>query len=121
LSEQFQPPDQPPHQPPYGAPPLTSQIEGNVWKGFGLALLLQLLQIPIGLALSLFDSGAFLGSIIFIGVSQLVYMIPAIVIAAGKGLPHIVKGLIIGAAVVFLLNAACAGVVFYSLSQGSFH
>jgi hypothetical protein len=100
---------------------LTPPKEGSAWMGFGLSLLLHLLQIPIGIVLALFQSELFMFSLLFVGVSQLIYMIPAIVIAAGKGHSHIVKGLIIGAAIVFLLNAACTGLVFFSLSQSSFH
>ena len=121
MAEPFQPPDQPPHQTPYGAEPLTPQVEGSAWKGFGLSLLLHILQIPIALMLSLFDRDTPIFSFFFIGVSQLIYMIPAIVIAFAKGKKQLAKGLIIGAAVVFLLNAACTGMVFFSLSQGSFH
>jgi hypothetical protein len=117
MSEQFQPPNQPPYDSP---PPFTLPKEGSVWAGFGLSLLLHLLQIPIGIVLALFESELFMFSILFIGVSQLIYMIPAFVIAASKGKPHLVKGLIIGASIVFLLNAACTGVIFFSLSQGSF-
>ncbi len=118
MSEPVQPPD----QPPYGSPPpFTGPKEGSAWKGFGLSLLLHLLQVPIGVILSLFEPELVMFSILFIGVSQLIYMIPAIVIAASKGHSHLVKGLAIGASIVFLLNAACTGLVFFSLSQGSFH
>ena len=52
--------------------------------------------------------------LVFIGVTQLTYMIPAIGIAYFKRKPHIVKGLLIGAAITFLLNAACTGLFFVS-------
>jgi hypothetical protein len=48
--------------------------------------------------------------IALIGVTQSVYMIPAIVVAYGKGRDQFGKGLVVGAAVTFLLNATCAGV-----------
>lgn len=48
-----------------------------------------------------------------LGVTQTLYMIPAFVIAKGKGNDQLAKGLLIGAGVTFLLNAACAG---YALS-----
>lgn len=121
MSEQFQPPGQPPYQSPYSLAPPASQPEGSALIGFLLSLLLHLLQIPIVVILSLFESELLILSVLFIGVSQLVYMIPAIVIAFGKGKKQTAKGLIIGAAIVFLLNAACTGLIFFSLSQGSFH
>lgn len=72
----------------------------DVFRGLGLALLLHLIQLP----LFFLTSGVTLA---FVGVSQLVYIIPAILIARRKGRPDIGKGLIIGAAVTFLLNATC--------------
>ena len=122
MSEPFPPPNEPPYGQPYGSPPpFTPPKEGSAWAGFGLSLLLHLLQIPIGMVLSLFDAELFMFSLLFIGLSQLLYMIPAMVIVGIKGKPHLVKGLIIGASIVCLLNAACTGLVFFSLSQGSFH
>lgn len=50
-------------------------------------------------------------SLNFIGLSQLIYVIPAILIAWRKGRHDILKGLIIGAAITFLLNAACWGLI----------
>ena len=47
--------------------------------------------------------------LMFIGVSQLVYIIPACVIYARQGRRDMVKGLIIAASITFLLNAACWG------------
>jgi zinc transporter ZupT len=44
-----------------------------------------------------------------IGITQTIYMIPAFVIAKGKGKEQLAKGLLVGAAITFLLNAACAG------------
>ena len=49
--------------------------------------------------------------IVFIGVTQLLYIGPAIVIASRTGRSRLRKGLIIAAAVVALLNAACLGLV----------
>jgi hypothetical protein len=52
-----------------------------------------------------------------IGVAQLFYMIPAILVAYGKGRDQLGKGLFVGAALTFLLNAACAGVTIIRESQ----
>lgn len=77
----------------------------DVFIGLGLTLLLHLIQVP----LFFISSGV---SLFGIGVSQLVYVVPAIVVARSKGRPEIGKGLIIGAALTFLLNAACFTLIF---------
>jgi hypothetical protein len=87
----------------------------------GYSCLLHLLQIPLAvlawLVFSLlFDAetgaGVAFGSLLLVGVSQLFYMIPAVVIARRRGRTALAQGFIIGAAVVFLLNAGCWGLVF---------
>lgn len=87
------------------------QSAGNPWWGIGLTLLLHLLQIPIAILVGVLSSDpyAFFIPLIFWGVTQLVYMIPAVIIAHKTSKPHLVKGLLIGASISFLLNAACAG------------
>jgi hypothetical protein len=87
---------------------------GNAWWGFGLTLLLHLLQIPMAILVGVLasDPYSFFIPLMFFGVSQLVYIIPALLIAHKIGKPHIVKGLLIGAAISFLLNAACTGLFF---------
>ena len=83
---------------------------GNAWAGIGLTILLHLIQIPLAILFMAFsENGLYFFPILFIGISQLIYMIPAIVVANGKGKSHIVQGLIIGASITFLLNAACVG------------
>lgn len=81
---------------------------GEVWKGIGLTLLLHLIQIPIA-ALS---GGV---AVIGIGLSQLLYVVPAVIIAHRKGRKGLMKGIIIAAAITFLLNAACFGVIFVGM------
>ncbi|HJT25464.1 MAG TPA: hypothetical protein VJ873_12900 [bacterium] len=76
----------------------------DVWKGLGLAALLHLFQL-------FFFWMAFVPAWI-IGVTQLAYILPAIAHFRGKNRPGIVQGLIIGAAITFLLNAACFGYLF---------
>ncbi|MGH9837887.1 MAG: hypothetical protein ACREEM_03800 [Blastocatellia bacterium] len=85
-----------------------SQQSNDVWRGIGLALLFHLIQIPLAVV-TLFIS------LIFIGLTQLLYIIPAIVIYKRKGRPGVVKGLIIAAAVTFLLSATCTVLTFTSL------
>jgi hypothetical protein len=77
----------------------------EIWRGVGAALLLHLIQIPLMIVTSFF-------SLIFIGISQLLYIGPAIAIYHSKGRPGVVKGLIIAAAITFLLNATCTVIIF---------
>jgi hypothetical protein len=69
----------------------------QVWLGIGLLTVLHLL-------LFLFPIAFF-----FISVVQIIYLIPAILIFRKKS--GIVQGLLIGAGITFLLNAACFGLV----------
>lgn len=52
-----------------------------------------------------------------LGFTQAIYMIPAFVIARGRGKEQLAKGLLVGAAVTFLLNAACAGYLIWNYSR----
>jgi hypothetical protein len=56
--------------------------------------------------------------ILFFGVSQLVYVIPAIVLAATMKKHEFLKGLLIGAGISFLLNALCTAGVFLFIATG---
>ena len=49
------------------------------------------------------------------GVTQVLYMVPAILIARVSGRPRLANGLIIGAGLTFLLNAACWGLIQFGL------
>ena len=80
--------------------------KGSVGWGVGQILLFHLVQIPLA-AMTMFLSLA------VISVSQLAYVIPAIVVARRKGHEETVKGIIIAASVSALLNIACTGYVFY--------
>jgi hypothetical protein len=97
----------PQHQPPPNPP----QKSGSAWWGIGLTLLLHVLQIPIAIGVSMVSSDpySFIVPLIFFSLTQLVYMVPAVLIAMYAGKPHIVKGLLIGAGISMLLNASCAG------------
>lgn|GEM_PF-1873039 len=67
----------------------------HVWLGIGMLAILHLLFF--------FFPAAFF----FIGVVQIVYLIPATLIF--NKYPGIVQGLLIGGGITFLLNAACFG------------
>jgi hypothetical protein len=69
----------------------------QIWKGIGLLALLHLLLLVFPIAY------------FFISVAQLVYLIPALIICRkNRGM---IQGLLIGAGVTFLLNAACFGLL----------
>jgi hypothetical protein len=93
------------------SPQNPQQPGGSAWWGVGLTLLLHLLQFPIAILVNLVSSDpyAFIAPLIFFSITQLVYMIPALLIAHLTSKPHIVKGLLIGAGISMLLNASCAG------------
>jgi hypothetical protein len=81
----------------------------DIWRGVGLAFLMHLIQIPFAVVT------AFI-SLIFVGVSQLAYIIPAIIFYHRDGRPGVVKGLIIAAAITFLLNATCTVIIMTGLN-----
>jgi len=88
------------------SPLVDAKSKGSVAWGVGQIFLFHLLQIPLA-AMTMFLSLA------VISVSQLAYVIPAIVVARRKGHEDTVKGIIIAASVSALLNIACTGYVFY--------
>ncbi|HXI89711.1 MAG TPA: hypothetical protein VNO24_06810 [Blastocatellia bacterium] len=89
-------------------PILDAESKGSIVRGVGEVLLFHLLQIPLAFMTSFL-------SLAVICVSQLAYVIPAIIVARRKGHEETVKGIIIAASVSALLNIACTGYVFYGL------
>ena len=88
-------------------PMVEAESKGSVSWGVGQIVLLHLVQLPvaamtIGLSLAVMS------------VSQLIYVIPALIIARRKGHEDTVKGIIIAASMTALLNIACTGYVFYN-------
>lgn len=69
----------------------------QVWLGIGLLAALHLLLFLVPVAF------------FFISVAQVLYLIPAIVIFRKRS--GVVQGLLIGAGITVLLNAACFGLV----------
>lgn len=76
--------------------------------GLGLTLLLHSLQVPLAIATGFV-------SVIFIGVTQLLYLLPALVVALLVGRRGVAKGFAIGAATTLLFNLLSLGVVFVTL------
>ena len=95
----------------------------EVLKGFALGLGLiivctcLLAGVGIFLARHLQAFGIGMWLIFGFGVTQLIYMLPAILIARRRGRTGIAKGLIIAASLAFLLNASCFA-LFWSGKMG---
>ena len=94
----------------------------EVAKGFGLGLLLSGLFVYIlylGGRVETSYQGTLInlaeGAFFTIGVSQLIVIIPAIVVANRRKARGIKIGLIIAASLIALLNAACFGFIFLVL------
>jgi len=98
--------------------------QGSIGRGIGLVLALHagaaLVCAMIGLAAS---GDAMNGLVPFLGIGlfQLLYVVPALVIVLRKKQMRTAKGIQIALGITFLLNAACFGVVMVSLSGGNFH
>lgn len=97
---------------------VVEQSKGSISAGLGFTLVFHLLaQVPgFFLLLSILpgEEGLFQAfyPILYIGLSQLVYMVPAILIFRRRGDTETAKGLIIGSSITFLLNATCNGLLF---------
>lgn len=97
---------------------------GSVRKGVLLTILLHLLQIIVGPAVffvsmwllpnkgNQYGVGSFVLALGGYGITQMIYMIPAIMRFRKRGEQLTVQGLIIGASVTFLICAACDGSLF---------
>jgi hypothetical protein len=90
----------------------------ELWKGLGYTAALHCIFAAFLFGLSMFqDEGDVImrAPLLFLGVTQAIYMVPAFVITRGKGREQLAKGLLIGAAITFLLNAACAGYLLWGV------
>lgn len=75
----------------------------RVWAGIGLVALLHLLNLIFPMALA------------FIGITQLIYVGPALVYFRKD--TAMMQGILIGAGITFLINAACFGIVFVTFAN----
>jgi hypothetical protein len=87
-----------------------SRHEGQVWLGGGLLVLLHLLALAIAYFVWGFN---FTDSVLLIGLWQWLYVLPVVVIAALLKRYGLVQGLLIGAALTFLLNLLICGGMFF--------
>ena len=99
---------------------VVEKSRGSIWGGLGLTFMFHfVVQVSTLFILFAIVTGERYLEVStlplrYIGLSQLVYMIPAILIARRKSETETAKGLIIGASITLLLNAACSGLVFMS-------
>lgn len=84
------------------APPPPFPKTSGIGKGIGILALLHLILI-------VYPTAYFA-----IGLVQLLYVIPALIYFRKR--TPVLQGILIGAGITFLLNAACFGIVFASLS-----
>ena len=78
----------------------------EIWLGIGLTALLHLVALVLLTALNWEQF------LVFIGGTQLVYILPVSLIFIFKKRSSIAAGMWIGAGITFLLNAACFGIGF---------
>jgi hypothetical protein len=83
---------------------------GSVAKGIGTGAFLTLGGIGLGFWLAVIGDGRPGGIVLlWIGVAQLLWMLPAYVVYRRRGETETAKGLLIVTGLVFLLNASCWG------------
>jgi hypothetical protein len=92
---------------------------GNMAKGFGIGLILDmagfLASLVVGFLL------VFLGGLFILaafGLLQLAWLVPFYLMFKRQGETETAKGILVTAGIVFLLNAACDGVLFTSRIGG---
>ncbi|GIN58807.1 hypothetical protein MUB24_06940 [Lederbergia sp. NSJ-179] len=85
--------------------------------GFLILVVINLLLFILVLNSMDFLPEIFFFYLMFIGVAQLIYVIPLIIYGKKKNLPGFAKGIIIAAGITFLLNAGCYGILLVPLSN----
>lgn len=89
----------------------TREIVLGIGLTFGLHIAVIVLLSIGGLMGGL--GGMVMAALLFatIGVSQLLYVVPSMIIARRRGRPGVAKGVIVGAAITLILSGACWAVV----------
>lgn len=87
----------------------------GIFAGIAMTFLMNVVWMVVGLWFgSLFRDPVGMAIIVFVlalGVSQLVYIGPAVLIARRRGRHGVAKGLIIGAAITLILSGACWAII----------
>src|SRR6266853_1119781 len=88
----------------------------SIMAGVRIALLLHLAALGFCLGIYIMSRVSTVFAILFVplifaGLTQLVYLIPAAVMQKRRGRPQAMKGIILVAAITLLLNATCAVLV----------
>jgi len=102
---------------PLGTIPPKPHSKGGLFLGLAIALVT---PFPVLFLVKLVvqNSEIALLPVLFIGAFQWLYLVPLILVIRKKALTSMVQGLLIGGGVVFLLNAACYGLVFFAFKDG---
>lgn len=82
-------------------------VSNDIGSGVAMTFGLHLAAVFVCLVLAFVGVWWLLIALLAIGVTQLVYMVPSILIARDRGRPELAKGLMIGAVITFLLSGAC--------------
>lgn len=97
---------------------VAEQRKGSFGLGLGLTVMFHVIvQVPTFfflLAIAKSDQGLErpIRAVMYMGLTQLVYIIPAILFTRRRSETETAKGLIVGASITFLLNATCNGLLF---------
>jgi hypothetical protein len=97
--------------------------QGSIGLGIGLTFALHAAALAICCVIAgVFGRDVSNGFAPFVGIglTQVVYIGPACAVCAVKGRRRTLKGLLIGAGITFLLNAACFGITLALLANADF-
>ncbi len=95
------------------------KVNVDVRKGFFIGSLLHVIGTPSMMGASALLLGQAVIGLLFIGILQSLYMVPAALIARSKDCSRdFQKGLFLSAVALFLLSAVCFGCLFLSLALG---
>ena len=99
--------------------PQRHELKG-ILLGTGLVLFMHLIATIIAylLAVNFIDySQQIMLTLFSLGLTQLIYVLPAIAVTARKRKFALMKGVIIAAVITALLNGGCWLIVYYAVSQ----
>jgi len=94
--------------------------QGSIAKGILLTLGLHAAAVGVCCGVSLLGNGEVMSGLVpflGIGIIQLLYIVPALIICSILRQHRTRKGLLIGAGITILINATCAGLVLSSIGH----